>query len=109
MHRLLLIFTLALLAGCSSQRQIETQMYWDTQKAQLRAEERRLNNLYRTGFAHGFAEGWDGHNSELRPVGEINDPEGDAAAKQGFLDGQRDGKKARLAYQTGRQPPTGGN
>ena len=110
MHHLLLILALALLAGCSSsQRQIETQMYWDNQRAELRAEDRRLNNLYRAWFAQGFAEGWEGNNSELRPTGESNDPEGDAAAKQGFMDGQRDGKKARSAYKPEGQQPTGAN
>jgi hypothetical protein len=110
MHRLLLILTLALLAGCSSRdSQRETQMFWDTQKAELRAEERRLNNLYRSWFAQGFVEGWEGHDSELRPTGENNDPDGDAAAKQGFLDGQRDGKKARQAYKPEAEQPTGGS
>jgi len=104
MHRLLLLSTLALFAGCTSPK--ETQMYWDTQRANLRAEDRRLNGLYRAWFAQGFAEGWEGHDSELRPAGDNNDSEGDAAAMQGFINGQRDGRKARLAYQTGRAEPS---
>jgi hypothetical protein len=101
MHRFLPVMVLVVLAGCASPT--ERQTYWDTERATWKVEQDRLHDIYRSWFERGFLEAWAGRSSVIETeglTGQSTDPDGEWAIHEGHMDGQRAGKKARLAYET---------
>lgn len=100
MHRFLAVLTLVVVAGCASPT--EKQVFWDTQRATWKLEKDRLDDIYSSWFERGFLAAWAGRGGVIETeglVGKSSDPDGDWALHKGWMDGQRAGRKTRLAYE----------
>jgi len=99
MQRLTLILLLLLVAGCESSS--SKKAYRDWYSGLLKPEQDRLHQIYRSSFEHGFLEAWDGHGGVIETeglTGYSSDPEGEWAVHEGYMDGQKSGRNARLAF-----------
>jgi hypothetical protein len=91
---------LVVLVGCASPT--ERQVFWDTQRAEWKREQDRLHGIYRSWFERGFLEAWAGRGGVIETeglVGKSTDPDGEWAIHEGWMDGQRSGRKARLDFE----------
>jgi hypothetical protein len=97
MPRLLAILALVLLTSCASRPPVSSTPTVSPE------EKKRRHDIYRSAFERGFREAWDGRTVIIETmglIGQSTDPEGEWALHEGHMDGQRSGRKARLAYET---------
>ncbi len=97
MPRFLSILFLVLLTSCASNSPVSSP------QVTTHDDELRLREIYRSAFARGFREAWDGKSviiDTMGLIGKSTDPEGESALLDGHSDGQRAGRKARIAYET---------
>ena len=61
-----------------------------------------MHDIYRSSFKRGFLEAWAGRGGVIETeglVGKSTDPDGEWALHEGWMDGQRAGRKARLGFE----------